>query len=296
ETNVSGTGVATKDKDGNETNVNGTGVATKDKNGNETKVDGTGVAAQDKDGNETKLDSNGFTAKDNAGNKTEVDASGVAVTGKDGKVTVGETTIIKDGQVSVGGTTVTNAGVTVGNTSVKNGAVTVGNTSVTDGQITGITKVENPTDAANKAYVDGAVGQVDKRVDRAGANAAALAGLKPIQYDPMEPTQVMAAVGGFHGESAVALGVAHYTNESTMFHAGVSLDSEETMYNVGLTKKFGSSAAKKAIPERYQGGPISSVYVLQDEVTALKAENAQLKAANEETNAKLAAIMAKLGL
>uniref|UniRef100_UPI002600882B hypothetical protein n=1 Tax=uncultured Veillonella sp. TaxID=159268 RepID=UPI002600882B len=49
------------------------------------------------------------------------------------------------------------------------------------------------------------------------------------------------------------------------------------MVNAGVTRKFGSSDEKKAIPERYKGGPISSIYVLQDEVTALKAENARMQ-------------------
>ena len=68
------------------------------------------------------------------------------------------------------------------------------------------------------------------------------------------------------------------------------------MFNVGVTKKVGSSTAKKEIPERYKGGPISSIYVMNDEITALKEENARIKQENEETKAKLAMVMAKLGL
>ena len=45
------------------------------------------------------------------------------------------------------------------------------------------------------------------------------------------------------------------------------------MVNAGVSYKFGTSDAKKAIPARYKAGPISSAYVMQDEVAALKAEN-----------------------
>ena len=123
-----------------------------------------------------------------------------------------------------------------------------------------------------------------------------MAGLKPLQYDPLEPTQIMAAYGHYHNKSAVAVGVAHFTDESTMFHAGVTLDDQNNMFNVGVTKKVGSSTAKKEIPERYKGGPISSIYVMNDEITALKEENARIKQENEETKAKLAMVMEKLGL
>ena len=137
---------------------------------------------------------------------------------------------------------------------------------------------------------------MDSKINTTGANAAALAGLKPIQYDPLEPTQIMAAYGHYHNKSAVAVGVAHFTDESTMLHAGVTLDDQNNMFNVGVTKKVGSSTAKKAIPERYKGGPISSIYVMNDEITALKEENARIKQENEETKAKLAMVMEKLGL
>ena len=80
----------------------------------------------------------------------------------------------------------------------------------------------------------------------------------------------MAGVGHYKNMNAVALGVAHYTKESTMFHAGVSMVRGGTMVNGGATFKFGNSPEKKAIPERYRNGPISSVLVLHDEMVAMK--------------------------
>ena len=100
-----------------------------------------------------------------------------------------------------------------------------------------------------------------------------MSALKPIQYDPLEPTQVMAGIGNYRGETAAALGVAHYTMQKTLCsHVGVSVGSHHNMVNAGVTRKFGTSDAKKAVPERYKGGPISSMYVMQDEMTALKAK------------------------
>lgn len=75
---------------------------------------------------------------------------------------------------------------------------------------------------------------------------AALSALKPIQYDPAAPTQIMAGVGYYKHTNALALGVAHYTNDSTMFHGGISMVSGETMINGGATFKIGQGSAKQA--------------------------------------------------
>ena len=183
-------------------------------------------------------------------------------------------------------------------------------------RITGVGPAEKPTDAVNKQQVDqalrGLAGLADNAArqyaSKAGANAAALAALKPIQYDPLEPTQIMAGVGNYKSQTAVALGMAHYTNENTMFNIGVSLDSHDNMVNAGVTHKFGYSPEKKAIPDRYKGGPISSIYVMQDEMQALLAKDQEkdaviskqaseidtLRQQNEEMQRKIDMILAKL--
>lgn len=152
--------------------------------------------------------------------------------------------------------------------------------------------------------------RVQVKVDNAGSASAALAGLHPLAYDHIAPTQVMAAVGSYGNSTSVALGLAHYTNENTLLHVGASFGQQDNAVNAGVTYKFGRSAEKKAIPDRYKAGPISSVYVMQDEVTALKAENARIKhheeelteayrkvqADNEEMKAQIALLMEKAGL
>ena len=183
-------------------------------------------------------------------------------------------------------------------------------------RITGVGPAEKPTDAVNKQQVDqalrGLAGLADNAArqyaSKVGANAAALAALKPIQYDPLEPTQIMAGVGNYKSQTAVALGMAHYTNENTMFNIGISLDSHDNMVNAGITHKFGYSSEKKAIPDRYKGGPISSIYVMQDEMQALLAKDQEkdaiiskqadeidvLRKQNEDMQRKIDMILAKL--
>ena len=230
------------------------------------------------------------TTKDTAGNSTVVNGSGITITPASGNTV----SLTKDG-LNNGGKTISNVGSGVNGTD-----------AVNVNQLKGVTE-----GMAN------AINSVAGETQRVGAHAAAMSALKPIQYDPLEPTQVMAGIGNYRGETAAALGVAHYTSEDTMFHAGVSVGSRHNMVNAGVTRKFGSSDEKKAIPERYKGGPISSMYVMQDEMTALKAENARMKAQdekltadyaalkednlrlqkdNEETKRQLALIMSRLGM
>ena len=152
--------------------------------------------------------------------------------------------------------------------------------------ITNVAPGINGTDAVNVNQLRNAMHSVDGKIADVGAASAAIAGLKPLQYDPLEPTQVLAAVGNYQGSTAAAIGIAHYTNESTMLHMGVSLGGHDNMVNAGVSYKFGTSDAKKAIPARYKAGPISSAYVMQDEVAALKAENLRMKQRDEELSAK----------
>ena len=190
------------------------------------------------------------TTKDAAGNTTVMNGGGVTITPASGNAV----SLTKDG-LNNGGNTITNVAAGVNGTDAVN-----------------VNQLKGATDKMANA-----INAVAGETQRVGAHAAAMSALKPIQYDPLEPTQVMAGIGNYRGETAAALGVAHYTAEDTMFHLGVSVGGHHNMVNAGVTHKFGNSDAKKAIPERYKGGPISSVYVLQDEVTALKAENARMQ-------------------
>ena len=130
-----------------------------------------------------------------------------------------------------------------------------------------------------------------------------LAALKPMQYNPMERTQIIAGVGVYREKSAMALGVAHYKNKSTMFNAGVAWangSDGHLMANAGVTWKIGNLSGEDKVPARYKADPISSIYVMQDEVTALQDKNAQLEAKNasleadvETLKAQVAALLAR---
>ena len=211
------------------------------------------VIVGDENGVSTKITPAGTTVKDAAGNSTVIKGGGMTITPAD--ATASPVSLTVDG--------------------LNNG----GN------QIHGVAPGADDTDAVNvsqlkasNAGLQEAVNRVGTETQRVGAHAAAMAALKPIQYDPLEPTQIMAGIGNYRGETAGAIGIAHYRTEDTMFNVGVSLGTSHNMVNAGVTHKFGGSRERKdAIPERYKAGPISSVYVMQDEVSSLKKENSNQK-------------------
>ena len=177
----------------------------------------------------------------------------------------------------------------------------------TDGTV-GVQESESADGAKVYDLTTGASPRFDELTDeigRVGAQGAALAALKPIQYDPLEPTQIMAGYGNYRGNSAIAMGVAHYKNESTMMHAGLAWagGSRHMMANAGVTWKVGNRDSEAAVADRYRKGPISSAYAMQQEMASVKAQNAglktevsDLKAENEQMKAQIAAMMAKLGM
>ena len=213
------------------------------------------VEVKDDNGASTVMKGDIIKSKDAAGNTSVVNGSGVTITPANPQ------------NPNAGTVSLTTEGLNNGNNQIKGVAA---GTADTDAVNLGQLKKSN-------AQLANAIANVESETQRVGAHAAAMSALKPIQYDPLEPTQVMAGYGNYRGKSAAALGLAHYTNEDTMFNVGVSVGGRHNMINAGYTHKFGNSDAKKAVPERYKGGPISSIYVMQDEMTSLKQENSRQK-------------------
>ena len=260
----------------------------------------------------------GDTVKFQAGDNLEVKQDGTTFTyslAKDVKglnsVTVGDEngpstkitpagTTVKDAAGNA--TTVNGAGMTINpaNAAASPVSLTVDGLNNGGNQIHGVAPGTADTDAVNvsqlketKAGLQQAINNVGVETQRVGAHAAAMAALKPIQYDPLEPTQIMAGIGNYRGETAGAIGLAHYKTEDTMFNIGVTLGSSHNMINAGVTHKFGGNRDRKdAIPERYKAGPISSIYVMQDEVSHLRSQNEEYKSKLEQQQSEIDALKA----
>ena len=264
-------------------------------------TEGTGVNATPSANPETIKTNE--TLAFNAGNNVVVSQSGKTISyALNPELKDMKSATFKDGD---GNTTVTNGnGMTItpgaaNPTNPNAGPVSLTKDGLNNGnnQLKGIAPGTDDTDAVNvaqlrqsNANISQAIDKVASETQRVGAQAAAMAALKPIQYDPLEPTQIMAGIGNYRGETAAALGLAHYTNENTMFNVSVSIGNNHNMVNAGVTHKFGTSAERKNIPDRYKAGPISSIYVMQDEMTQLRSENTAYKTKLEQQQSEIDAL------
>ena len=286
----------------------GTITAGNGKDGNKVTIDGTkgSVTA----GNE--VDANGIPKE--AGSATSMDKNGfsVATKDKDGKVSKVD---IKNGGITAGAPVDANGvpteknatavsmgkdGLSVISTDENGKALTP--ITIKNGKISGLQPGTKDDDVATVGQVKSAIGKTaelvektSQRLDQVGAHSAALAAMNPLSYDPLRKSQIMAGIGSYAGNQALALGIAHYANENFMVNAGFTMGSGKSMANIGATYRFGTGDDDN-IPERYKGGPISSVYVMQDEITALKAENARKDAENAEMKAQIKMLMERMGM
>lgn len=164
--------------------------------------------------------------------KTTMDDSGLTIAGSDGKA----------------GTTVTNSGIKIASSGDDTHAVEISNSNISMGgqQIHDVAPGAADGDAVNVSQLKksvgalgGAINQVDRRVDRVGAGAAALAALHPQDFDPDDKWDFAVGYGNYRGANAAAVGAFYKPNEDTTFSVGGTVGGGENMVNAGISFKFG---------------------------------------------------------
>ena len=324
---VDAKGIPTEAGSATSMDKDGFSVATKDEKGNVSKVDIknggiTAGAPVDEKGVPTKEGVNTTTITDKGLSVVSKNADGTVsrVEIKDGKITglngseynnykkdeKGNVVKDKDGKPVVDSSVkMDGAGLSIApSTGDPKKSVSLTKDGLNNGgnRITNVADGIEDSDAATVGQVKevtsklgAALEKTSQRVSEVGAHSAALAAMNPLSYDPLRKSQIMAGIGSYDGNQALALGIAHYANENFMFNAGITMGSGKSMANIGATYRFGTGDDDN-IPERYKGGPISSVYVMQDEISALKAENARKDAENAEMKAQIKMLMERMGM
>ena len=279
---------STQVQDGPTSKLTGTGLnfntpAPKDENGNPlVLVDGKYYKADNLENGKPKAEAKPEAVK--PAQSTAITPDGLAITPdtakvvdpKTGEVTVDSTKVVSFGAPSI----VTDPATGKAVIDPKTGEPVMKSGISAGGQVmSNVAPGVLDTDAVNVSQLKGVAHNINMRMNRMGAQAAAMASLQSIQYDPLEPTQISAGVGHYKGASALALGVNHFKNESTMFHMGASLNGhgDESMINASVTWKFGGRADETAVKDTFRQGPISASYTLQDKVSALEEQNQVLK-------------------
>ena len=180
--------------------------------------------------------------------------------------------------------------ITMGNTTMDTGGLTIktgdasrsitvqdGNVNMGGNQIHHVAPGQAPDDAVNVSQLNAtnyAVNKLDTRVDRVGANAAALAALHPLDFDPDDKWDFSAGYGHYKDANAAAVGAFYRPNEDTMFSVGGSFGGGENMVNAGISVKLG------------QGNHVSTSRVaMAKEIKDLKKDVAALKAVVNQQSA-----------
>ena len=180
--------------------------------------------------------------------------------------------------VTTGNTTINNGGLTI-KTGDGNRTITVqdGNVNMGGNQIHHVAPGQAPDDAVNVSQLNAtnyAVNKLDTRVNRVGANAAALAALHPLDFDPDDKWDFSAGYGHYKDANAAAVGAFYRPNEDTMFSVGGSFGGGENMVNAGVSVKLG------------QGNHVSTSRVaMAKEIKDLKKDVAALKAVVNQQSA-----------
>lgn len=164
--------------------------------------------------------------------KTTMNDSGLTIAGSDGKA----------------GTTVTGSGIKIASDGEGTHAVEITNSNVSMGgqQIHDVAPGTADGDAVNVSQLKksvgalgGAIDKVDRRVDRVGAGAAALAALHPQDFDPDDKWDFAVGYGNYRGANAAAVGAFYRPNEDTTLSVGGTVGGGENMVNAGVSFKFG---------------------------------------------------------
>lgn len=236
---------------------------------------GTFTEAKDNDGNKT---TNTVNAKGNTNvvtDSTNTSTATQTATSIGGVVTNGTVTmrqeLTADGvKVSVDGDTanytqITNKDVSI--TDQKNPGKRInlsdlGQLNDLDGELTARDEYTNNKTAVGAinaeagirreevARLDNRIDDVNNRVDKVGAMAAAIASLKSIGYDPQAPSEFSIGLGQYKGETGVAMGFFHYPNKNFMINVSLSTAGGETMGGIGATWRFGHKSPQKLLEEQ----------------------------------------------
>lgn len=287
-----GNGNGSSDPQGGDSIINGDQLINGDQHvTGDSQFDGTVTVGTGTDGNgQTVI--NGGTI--NTGN-TVIDGGQVkADEGHFGNITVGESdnkTTIGESGIQVGdNTTIDNSGVSIKD---ENGNVFMGDHDVvikdSEGNVeASLSDVANRVDGIEQSIGDlnSRMGELEDRIDKVGAMAAAIANLRTMGYDPAAPTEVAVGIGQYRNETGAALGLFHYPNRDFMLSLSVSTSGDEVMGGIGATWKFGRKSPEKVAAEKAEKEREAKL----QRAEAIK-EAARLKKieAQQERHAKLAA-------
>lgn len=182
----------------------------------------------------TELDNNGFTVKQNGKTDVKIADGDVTVTNNKNAATPDQEVHLSD----------------LGSLNNLDGELTARDEYKNNETAVGAINAEAGIRREEVARLDNRIDDVNNRVDKVGAMAAAIASLKSIGYDPQAPSEFSIGLGQYKGETGVAMGFFHYPNKNFMINVSLSTAGGETMGGIGATWRFGHKSPQKLLEEQ----------------------------------------------
>ncbi len=207
------------------------------------------------------------------------------------KVTAGDTTISSNGVSIAGGPSMTKDGIDAGGSKITNVAAGTADTdAVNYGQLKGVeSSVQNNTTNINR--LSGRVSNLDNRINKVGAGAAALAALHPLDFNPDDKWNFAVGYGNYRNANSVALGAFYQPNENTMFNVATNFGNGENMINAGVSFKIGKGNSYAGVSKAQlvaENQQLKANDVLQDQkIQKQDQEIQELKKALEELKSRI---------
>ena len=240
----------------------------------------------------TASDSLSVKYTDNTKSAVDIGSASISTTGRGnfGSISVGGNTYIDDKGIDANSKVISNVAAAVKDSDAvnKKQMEAADDKILETSKVYTDTKIKNVTvDALREAndYTDMRFNNLDQKINKTGAATAAMAGLHPLDFDEEQKLNFAAATGGYHGSSAIALGMFYRPNEHVMFNLSGSTSGSEHMYSLGASFAL----------DRPSGTHVSSRRALTEKVQQLSKVNEavikqsmELQAKNDELQSQIA--------
>ena len=202
---------------------------------------------------------------------------------------VGDKTYINKDGINANGNKITNVGdgkISKDSTDAVNGKQLYGVEQKVNQNTTNINKLQN-----NIYDMGMKVGELDTRVNKVGAGAAALAALHPQDFDPEDKWDIAAGVGNYKNATAAAVGLFYRPNERTMLNLGWTMGDSRNMVNAGVSVKLGSGSTYAGLSKVQMATRLTQQ---EEKITAQEQEIKELREREEQREKQIQEILSKL--
>ena len=162
-------------------------------------------------------------------------------------ITTDHLTVNEDASIEKGSKAAVNAGTVYNETRVKKDGTYVKSSNTAGENLSSLDR-QVASNASSITNINGRVNNLDSKINKVGAGAAALAALHPLDFDPDDKWDFAVGYGNYRDANSAAVGAFYRPDEDTMFSLGTNFGNGENMINAGVSFKFGPKGKSQIRP------------------------------------------------